>query len=160
MPSNEGSTMSDHRTVNVYLTTGVIAYLYEQTDVSDIEATHIGEDLVITKVDGAGGCFVESASSVGDEGSGVWIDAVGHEHQEPGHDFVTSDKAQELMEIIDPDGSVDPYSYVISGIRDLLKHAEVNSDEMSESEYEVLRHLDRQLVMQDTAVGQRLLLQS
>jgi hypothetical protein len=80
------------RTVNVYLTEEVCAYL--ATD---------PEDLVITQVDECGGVFVERAECVGEEGSGVWIDALGYEHVSPIPDvvFAESDKAKAFHEKTD-----------------------------------------------------------
>lgn len=40
-------------------------------------------DLCITDKDDKGWIFVEQASTVGNEGSGVWVDALGTEHHGP-----------------------------------------------------------------------------
>lgn len=83
----------DSRTVNVYLTHQVIKYLNTVGDGSNEPNT---EDLVITEVDGCGGIFIERAAYVGEEGSGIWVDAAGNEHLGPGGNFVESKGATEF----------------------------------------------------------------
>jgi hypothetical protein len=61
--------------VKLYLTNGVIEGLARQAAE--------GDDLCITGYDGQGGIFFESASTVGEPGSGVWMDAVGTVHYSP-----------------------------------------------------------------------------
>lgn len=60
------------RIVNVYLTAPVVNYLYHAQYGQN-------EDFVITQVDGSGGVFVDLASKLDEEGSGVWIGASGNE---------------------------------------------------------------------------------
>lgn len=81
------SSMSQDRTVNVYLTSEVIRYLNTAGDGS---TEPNAEDLVITTVDDRGGVFVERASCAGEDGSGVWVDASGQEHLGPGGEFTES----------------------------------------------------------------------
>jgi hypothetical protein len=58
--------------VRVYLTDHQCQYL----------ASH-GRDQVITMTDDDGWIFVEDAANVGEEGSGVWVDARGQEQHGP-----------------------------------------------------------------------------
>jgi hypothetical protein len=87
------------RTVNVYLTTHAIDYLYHEF--VDIDADKIGDDAVITQIDECGGLFIERASTVSEEGSGVWVDASGQESQGPNDTFVESVEAQQFHEKTD-----------------------------------------------------------
>jgi hypothetical protein len=87
------------RTVNVYLTTHAIDYLYHEF--VDIDADKIGDDAVITQIDECGGLFIERASTVSEEGSGVWVDASGQESQGPSDTFVESVEAQQFHEKTD-----------------------------------------------------------
>lgn len=76
----------NHRTVKVYLTHGVVDYLYRQE-----------QDQVVRFVDDCGGLFIEPASTVGNEGSGVWVDAAGTEHQDSSGEFAISEAAESFI---------------------------------------------------------------
>ncbi len=60
----------------IYLTTGVQRYL-------GANAENENSDLVITEADDKGWIFVEQAATVGEDGSGVWVDAAGNEQYGP-----------------------------------------------------------------------------
>lgn len=93
------------RTVNVYLTSKVIRYLGDNA--VEMEGA---DDLVVTQVDGSGGLFVELASKVGEEGSGVWVNALGVEMHGPddeGADAI-SEQAEAFEDKVNADlGAVD-----------------------------------------------------
>lgn len=80
------------RTVNVYLTKEILLELASGRNQAAGTQEEV-EDIVITQVDECGGILVHQASSVGEEGSGVWMDASGCEHFSGGGDFHTSDEA-------------------------------------------------------------------
>lgn len=66
----------------VLISKGVAKYLFQSIDDAENEDQ---ETLVlaITGADAQGWVFVEDADKVGTEGSGVWVDAEGNEHQGP-----------------------------------------------------------------------------
>jgi hypothetical protein len=65
----------------LYLTEGQCRYLHQGPS-ADGKIRSQG-DLCITDKDDKGWIFVEQAATVGDEGSGVWVDANGVEHYGP-----------------------------------------------------------------------------
>lgn len=74
------------RSVHVYLTADQIEYLYHPGSKGAEgydPAERFKEDLAITQVDDHGWIFVENSKSLGEDGSGVWVDAVGQEHHAP-----------------------------------------------------------------------------
>jgi len=75
-------TVTEIKDAQVYLTKGQCEYI-AGTDHEGDRVLLDPIDTVITMVSTDGWIFVEQAECVGEEGSGVWVDAAGREHFGP-----------------------------------------------------------------------------
>lgn len=92
--------------VKLYLTAEQCKYL-GMPGKKGAEGYEIGdepEDTCITMVSDDGWIFVELARNVGEDGSGVWVDANGSEHHGPGEDRSNSAAAEEFYKDLDGNG--------------------------------------------------------